>query len=388
MAQFDKYGQWINHNYRSSLPVSSFRPTQRHATTYRRNVWQRMNDFVVNMGEWIDDNRDALSNNISIGFYFLAWIGLAIGVIVQLFSSFWGALLSAIIGGVIVYYAAGVGVFILLWVLQVFFYIVRYIFYNIYTLLIATLLVLGLCFSNQNSQDKNRTTITSTSAILEPNYYCDVNTTLKVREYPWRNAKEIGQLKRYEEVYVYSIDNNFAKINFKGRFAYVSAEYLKLKVKSVNMPQSASTTTVNKENTKIKDLIGTTFSGYNDQRALQDKLGFWCGDQFGYGEGKFIIERWENTKVQKLWLVLVEKTNNDKSVIRDILPFERKSVGDIGTFPVYNKNTKQWSDYMMVQVSSSNELVKIYDVDLQNGKIISKNPESYWGKVQTAWDSY
>ncbi len=82
-------------------------------------------------------------------------------------------------------------------------------------------------------------------------------------------------------------------------------------------------------------------AGYKAQRALQDRLGFWCGNQLGYGEGKFFIERWENTKTQDLWPVLIEKSNNDEVVIRDVLPFEQKTVGDIGTFSVYNKQTEQ-----------------------------------------------
>jgi hypothetical protein len=162
-----------------------------------------------------------------------------------------------------------------------------------------------------------------------------------------------------------------------------------LKPKIKNTTQNESNQVTNIKNIEINDLIGTTFTGYKNQRALQDKLGFWCGNQHGYANGKFSIERWENEKSQKLWLVLVEKSDSNKeSIIRDILPFERKTIGDIGTFPVYNKNTKQWSDYMMVQISNNNELVKIYDVDVQSKKIIAQIPESYWGEVQTEWESY
>lgn len=59
----------------------------------------------------------------------------------------------------------------------------------------------------------------------------DDTAAQKVREYPGINANEIRQLKRHQEVYVYSIDNNFAKIDFNGRIAYASADYSKLKDK-------------------------------------------------------------------------------------------------------------------------------------------------------------
>jgi hypothetical protein len=210
---------------------------------------------------------------------------------------------------------------------------------------------------------------------LQPNYYCNT-TSLNIRSTADKNANIIGKLTKNQEVYVYSIEKGFAKIDFNGQVAYVSIDFLKTKESSIQ------------NTTEANQLIGMKLAGYNEQRALQDKLGFWCGNQQYYGDGKFILERWENKTKQKLWLVLEEKINDKESIIRDVLPFERKSIGDIGTFSVYNKETKEWSGYMMVQITDKDELVKIYDVDLQTGKILAKNPESYWGEVQTEWDSY
>lgn len=270
----DKYGRRINPNYQSR-PISSFASTyQRHTTmTYRRNVWQRMNDFVANIGEWIDENREALSINISTGFYFLAWLGLAIGVVAQLFTSFWSALFTAIIGGVVVYFAAGIGVVIFVWILQIFFFIVRYILYNIYTLLLSVLLIVGICFSDQTVTPQNKTTSISNPVSNQPNrpnYYCDVSTTLRVREYPRINAKEIGQLKRYEEVYVYSIDNNFAKIDFKGRIAYASADYLKLKDSSAQSTNRNKTIETH-STISTSDMAATIKRIWEEHNVLQDQ---------------------------------------------------------------------------------------------------------------------
>jgi uncharacterized protein YgiM (DUF1202 family) len=341
------------------------------------STWGRINDFVTGIGDWFDYNASSFSNNISVVFYIFAWIALGLGVIAQWISAgFWTALITGIIGGVIVYYAAGIATVILMYVSWVLLRILRYIFYNIYTLLLAIAIIAVVTFSNQTDRSQNRTATVSTPVSYQPNYYCDVNTTLNVREQPHLNARLAGQLKRNEEVYVYSIDNNFAKIDFKGRIAYVNADYLKPKA-AAKSSQAA-----------INGLIGTKFTGYAGERAIQDKLGFWCGNTHVCSDKKFVLERWENQKEQKLWLVLVEKISNDESVIRDILSFERKSVGDIGSFQVYNNNTKQWSDYMMVQISTDNKLNKIYDADSQTGKINAKTPESYWGKVLTEWDSY
>lgn len=197
------------------------------------NTWGRLNDFITDIGKWIENNREAFATNISVIFYFLVWVGLIIGVISQLINSgFWSALLTGFIGGIIVYYAAAIGMFILILTLQILFFIIRYIFYNIYTLLIIVFIGLFLCFfSKINTSSSNKTTTTISSTVLQPNYYCNVTDGyLNVREYPRSNAKVIGKLNRYDEVYVYSIDeNNFAKINFKGKVVYVSALYLKPK---------------------------------------------------------------------------------------------------------------------------------------------------------------
>ena len=265
---------------------------------------------------------------------------------------------------------------------------VRRFFGNLLMAFFITTIVGGLVFggflaynavANRLANGNRESQAIETPIAIQPNYYCNT-TSLNVRSTANNNANIIGKLIKNQEVHVYSIDNGFAKIDFNGGIAYVSVDFLKSK-EPADQAISAQNTS------ETEKLIGTEFAGYDDQRALQDKLGFWCGNRLGYGGEQFTIERWENEKAQKLWLVLVEKINN-KSIIRDIMPFERKSVGDIGTFPVYNKDTKQWSDYMMVQVSNNDELVKIYDVDLQNGKIIAKMPELYWGKVQTEWDSY
>lgn len=250
---------------------------------------------------------------------------------------------------------------------------------------VISLLIIFVAFGFRESSSYSNTA-TPESFALQPNYVCTA-TSLNVRTEADLNAKIVGKLPQGENVYVYSINYGFAKIKYKENIAYVRADYLKPKDMSVEAINN-NTQTTDDVNTKINKLIGTKLAGYDETAALQNKLGFFCGNQHHYGEGKFVIERWENEKAQKLWLVLIEKISDKESVIRDILPFERQSVGDIGAFEVYNNETKEWSDYMMVQISKNNKLVKIYDVDLHNAKITSKDPEVYWGEVRTEWDSY
>ena len=146
-----------------------------------------------------------------------------------------------------------------------------------------------------------------------------------------------------------------------------------------------STATAQKDN-----LIGMRFKDYQEEMAFQSKLGFFSGAQSFYGKDqKLRIERWENQKTKQLWLALVEESDNGESVICDVMKFSLNSIVDIGPFQVYNNRTKDYSDdYMMVQIDKEDKVVKIYDVDLTSKKIIAKNPESYWGKALTEWDSY
>ncbi|MDR1170446.1 MAG: WG repeat-containing protein [Prevotellaceae bacterium] len=227
--QFDKYGRWINPEYQSQL-IPPFVPRVR-----RHNVWERANDFICDIGDWLDDNRSALANNLSLYFYFGVWIVLAIGVIVQLFSSGFGsALLTAIIGGVIVYYAAAIGMFILMHALNAFFYVARYIFYNIYTLLIVILLGIGIYFSNQANVPKDRVTAISSSPTLQSSkkndhagFFYEELTAVKLNGkwgYTNKDKKEVIPCK-YDNASKFNQDlQGLALVKLKGICYYINTK--------------------------------------------------------------------------------------------------------------------------------------------------------------------
>lgn len=60
-------------------------------------------------------------------------------------------------------------------------------------------------------------------------YVCTARKSLKVRIEPNVSAKQIGSLMRGEEVEVYEIVGDFAKVNFNGEVGYASTDYLKKK---------------------------------------------------------------------------------------------------------------------------------------------------------------
>lgn len=60
-------------------------------------------------------------------------------------------------------------------------------------------------------------------------YVCTAKSSLKVRSSPTTTSLQIGSIKSGEEIEVYSISNDFAKINYNGETGYASSKYLRKK---------------------------------------------------------------------------------------------------------------------------------------------------------------
>jgi uncharacterized protein YgiM (DUF1202 family) len=248
-AQFDKYGRWINPNYQPQT-VSGFSATSR-TRTRRHGFWGRTNDFVANVGEWLGNNNEAFAVNLSFVYYVLVWVGLAIGVIAQwIEDGFFSALITAVIGGVIVFYTAMIVAVIFMYFMRVVLWVARWIFYNIYTLLIFVVIVLGLCFSNQiidavHNLGANRDPVSISVPVLQTNYMCTADV-LNVRYTGSANSRIIGKLTQGTKVHVYGIDRatGFAKIDYNGSVAYASARYLKPTETTSSASQISPTSTI------------------------------------------------------------------------------------------------------------------------------------------------
>lgn len=57
-------------------------------------------------------------------------------------------------------------------------------------------------------------------------YYVTAESGLNVRATPSSNGKVIGKLQHYDDVEVIAFDGDWAKIKYKDKEAYVSAEYI------------------------------------------------------------------------------------------------------------------------------------------------------------------
>lgn len=140
MAEFDKYGRLRNPNFQT---CTSFAPRYDYSGR-GGSLWTRMNNFVIDIGNWLAGNMEALSDNAAIILYFGAWVVFGIGVITAwIGEGFGSALLMAVLGGVAVYYGAAIAMFLFGIALKIFLAVLRVVFVNIYTLLLAVCILVG-----------------------------------------------------------------------------------------------------------------------------------------------------------------------------------------------------------------------------------------------------
>lgn len=199
-----------------------------------RGIWSRMNAAIEDFGEMIDDNIDSISDS-SVWIIILGVLG-AVGLIAAAISTgsiFWG-IVVAVLGFSIGTYVVAIGGFIISFIARVILNIIRYILYNIYTLIITILIILGVIFLPQirsfadglsgrwNSQVENQAPVAETTVT----YYCTARSNLNIRKEPNANAAVLGVLKPRQSVEVYSVNGDWATIEYNGSKAYVSSKYI------------------------------------------------------------------------------------------------------------------------------------------------------------------
>lgn len=197
------------------------------------NGWQRLNAAIINSGEWIEDHVDDISNPSvwTIIFGIIGGLGLLIGAI-ETGSVFWGIVVGVIGVGIGIYIVAFGGV-IMGFIVGIILRIIRYIFYNIYTLLAVIIITLGVIFAPAISDfaDSLSSPTTTSQSYSAPSsntrtYYCTANEYLTVRSEPYGDAAEIGKITRGKSVQVYEISDGWARINYNNTEGYVRANFI------------------------------------------------------------------------------------------------------------------------------------------------------------------
>lgn len=193
----------------------------------------KLNNIIKSFGDWIDDKRDDWTDDELWEKIFKIGGGILL-VLIALGGpdSLFGKAAVLLIGGGIGYFLSpliGLG---LSWVAAIFLFGARYIFYNIWTLLLTLLFIVSPVIADNLDLDidsirkKNKSAITSTESSKTTWYYCTSNAVLNVRKKPFKDAEVIGVLQPKQAVEVYSTGNGFAKIKFEGGIGYASLKYL------------------------------------------------------------------------------------------------------------------------------------------------------------------
>lgn len=189
------------------------------------NIWDRFNDAIKSIGNWIDDIIELVSGWITI----LGIIIGAIGLICWIFddSNIFYIILRFIgacfIGG-IMFYVVAINAFIISLILKV----VRFIFWNGWTLLIAlTLAIGGWAYAAYSSPSYDYTPVAETEVYtpIYDKYRCTA-AVLNVRIHPNKTSRVLGTLRNGQVVEVIDKGNGFAAIEYNGQRGYASLKYL------------------------------------------------------------------------------------------------------------------------------------------------------------------
>ncbi len=217
-----------------STPLPHYTPTTKNSMRSSGGLWRRMNNAIEGFGERIDDSIDSVSDS-SVWTIIIGIIG-AIGLITAAISTdsiFWG-IVVAFFGLGIGYYVVLIGGVVISFIARFILYIFRYLFYNIYTVILAILITVGIIIGPRiNELIDNRpgaeTVVVAPNANTEVSttYYCTASSVLNIRSAPNGDAKVIGTIKKGQSVQVYNIVDGYAKFKYGSGYGYASTKYLR-----------------------------------------------------------------------------------------------------------------------------------------------------------------
>ena len=197
-------------------------------TSYHKSLWSKMNYAICSFGNWFDDCIEKVIDWTLVIMMIALYGGAAIWVF-QAENLLWG--IARLIGA---FFIVGIGVYVVtiasyIWggILK----IIRFCFWNIYTLLLAIGIVVAVCLYASNSTSTSYTSAPKSvhASPATSTYICTARTSLKVRRYPTLSSSQIGSLTRGEEIEVLGISDGFAHVKFNGQDGYASVKYLRMK---------------------------------------------------------------------------------------------------------------------------------------------------------------
>lgn len=230
MTEIDQYGRLIRRT-RPNLPDTHNATTYASSSSYSDsswNWWSRLNNCIIDIGNWLSDHTEDITSILVFITAGIGVIGLGLWVLSMFFNDGIITGILSIVGACIMGYLLFICIGIGAWVLGMLLVVVRFVFWNIYTLLIAIALISFLTVANVSTHNStsHQTTTQQYTASQTTTYYCTTKTVLNIRSNPNLSANVIGTLKPNQAVEVYEIKNGFAKIKYGTTNAYVSSKYI------------------------------------------------------------------------------------------------------------------------------------------------------------------
>ena len=193
-------------------------------SSYRKySIWDKFNDAIKSVGNWIDDIIEPVSGWISL----IAMIIGGISLVIWIFSD--SNLLYIILrffGACIIGYILMIGLGIALYCISFIMKAIRFVFWNAWTLLITIAIVIGgWAYATYSSPSHNYTPTVQTNITKHDKYRCTA-TELNIRAQPTKNSLVLGTLRKGQEIEVIYIEKGFAAIEYNGQRGYASLKYL------------------------------------------------------------------------------------------------------------------------------------------------------------------
>lgn len=215
----------IQSNY-NTISSGSYAGSYYTYSSRNYNLWDRFNDAIKSVGNWIDDIIEPVSGWITILGIIIGAIGLICWIfddsnILYIILRFIGA---CFIGG-IMFYVVAINAFIISLILKV----VRFVFWNAWTFLIALMLGIGVwTYSAYSSPFYAYSPTQQQTEVYTPTYdkYRCAAAALNVRIHPNKTSRVLGTLRKGQEVEVIDKENGFAAIEYNGQRGYASLKYL------------------------------------------------------------------------------------------------------------------------------------------------------------------
>lgn len=207
-------------------PAITFEEDAVEQTRPRRlSLWQRFDRAVSNLGNWFSDNYEETVDRLSLALFWLLLIGSVVAVVgVWVSKGLWPAVFTGVGAFIVLGIGYYVGEIVLSIVLGIVMYVLRFLFWNAWTLLIVLGLVGGGMlysrFGSMSLKDAVEMVVPSTTS-----YTCTAKV-LNVRSAPNTGSSVLGVLTKGQTVDVLETTDGFARIDFNGHTGYVSLKYL------------------------------------------------------------------------------------------------------------------------------------------------------------------